>query len=179
MISCGDLGASLVLFGSCVATFSQYPFMARTADLAGDASAALATHPASPGAPGLKRPSRAAGTILLDPGTGEAWELIPDPRHPGGPGLLIRTEHRPRPSTPISHPIPSGSPASVSIRTGDSIVVEDHTEAADVRLNAVALAPAAVGETFFAKLMPSGIVVRAIAAAQGCARLAPLKAERP
>ena len=59
------------------------------------------------------------------------------------------------------------------IHAGDALVVEEHTAVVDARLEAVALAPAAVGAEFSARLKVGGKVVRAGALAAGRAVLAP------
>jgi flagella basal body P-ring formation protein FlgA len=59
------------------------------------------------------------------------------------------------------------------IRTGDALLVEEHTAVVDARLEAVALESAAKGARFKTRLEIGGKVVRAIAISPGRAGFAP------
>ena len=119
--------------------------------------------------------ARASGEILReieDPATGDRWLLVAGVR--GGPGRLILAGHESNAakgageSESQSRRI-SGQPL---IHAGDALIVEDHTAVADVRLEAVALGPAAEGAPFEARLKIGGIVVRVVLTAPGRALLA-------
>jgi len=103
-----------------------------------------------------------------DPYTGARWLLMRDPVHPGGPGRLVllanenhsagegavRVELQPVALRPI-------------IRAGDRLIVEEHTQVVEARLEAVALNPAAAGSVLDVRLKIGGRVVRAVAMAPG------------
>jgi hypothetical protein len=116
----------------------------------------------------------AQGEILReidDPRNGDRWLLTLDPSHPGGPGLLRLVAARPgstepRPTEP-EQPGPASEPAPPVIRSGDRVIVEQHTRMVDARLEAVAMSPAQVGAAFNARLTMSGGMVRAVAVAPG------------
>ena len=59
------------------------------------------------------------------------------------------------------------------IRTGDALLVEEHSAVVDTRLEAVALESATKGARFKARLKIGGKVVRAVAISPGRADLAP------
>ena len=119
-----------------------------------------------------------------DPNSGKRWLLTLDPSHPGGPGQLrlvsaVRggpaEQREPRSSEPLQAG-PASGPASEQalpvIRSGDRVIVEEHTPVADARLEAVAMSPARAGTAFNARLIMGGWVVRAVAIAPGRAVLA-------
>jgi hypothetical protein len=135
------------------------------------------------------------GTVVRtidDPPTGHRWLLMRDAEHPGGPGKLVLSTEAPagmsasgvfdgaggnvtsRPITGI--PAKAGqSPAPVAqpqIRSGDHLLVEEHSRIADVELTAVALGPAMVGSVFNARLEIGGRVVRVVAEGPGRASFA-------
>ena len=99
-----------------------------------------------------------------DPHTGDRWLLMLDSRHPGGPGLLLlvaegRTELRQAGRG-------AETPAPI-VHAGDRVIVEEHNAVVDLRLEAVAMGPAAPGTGFNARLAIGGNIVRAIALAPG------------
>jgi hypothetical protein len=96
---------------------------------------------------------------IVDESTGTHWALMKDAAHPGGPGRLV-VDRSPR------------AMRQVVIRAGDRVLVEEHTDRVDLRLEGVVLSPAAVGETFAVRLRVGGNVVRARALAAGRAELA-------
>jgi hypothetical protein len=115
---------------------------------------------------------------IEDPASGDRWILERDPLHPEGPGKLVRG--------------PSLTPGSCSsvtfhlqpqpvplIRAGDPLLVEEHTASADIRLNAIALSPAAAGKSIPARITPGGSIIQVIASAPGRAHLAPPKEAKP
>jgi len=102
---------------------------------------------------------------IFDPATGQRWSLMRDSAHPGGPGWLV-----PMSAGPGSISVATAKPACV-IRAGDRIVVEEHTSAVDLNLEAVAMNRAAEGEGVRARLSMGGAMVTARA---GCDRRAEL-----
>jgi hypothetical protein len=125
----------------------------------------------------------AQGQVLReidDPHNGDRWLLTLDPNHPGGPGQLrlVAAAHgssaerrEPRPGELLQgEPLqagPASEPAPPVIRSGDRVIVEQHTPVVDARLEAVAMSPAQVGSAFNARLTMSGGMVRVVAVAPG------------
>ena len=98
---------------------------------------------------------------IVDPATGQRWALLRDSAHPGGPGRLEPlAAGQGRASTPVAKPV-------CVIRAGDRIVVEEHTSAVDLSLEAVAMHRAAEGEGVRARLVAGGAVVMARAGCDG------------
>jgi flagella basal body P-ring formation protein FlgA len=65
------------------------------------------------------------------------------------------------------------------IHAGEALVLEEHTEVADARLEAVALESAVIGAKFRARLRIGGKVVRVVAQAAGRASIAPESEVQP
>jgi hypothetical protein len=112
---------------------------------------------------------------IADPNSGARWIIWRDPAHPGGPGRLVPAQ--PEAGSGALEDRESGSDhkpviAAPCIHVGDKIVVEEHTAAADVSLEAVAMEPAQSGSPFQARLRVGGKVVGAVAVAPGRATLA-------
>ena len=108
-----------------------------------------------------------------DPSTGDRWLLLPDSKHPGGPGLLLRAGSDQAHSNPVRLGTAKpgvAAPAPV-IRAGDRIVVEENTPLVASRLEAVAMGPALVGAALSVRLRMGGRVLRAVAVASGRARI--------
>jgi hypothetical protein len=112
---------------------------------------------------------------IEDPSTGDLWLLLRDRNHPAGPGRLVlapqRTSMRGAISGGPAQPLSAGE--RLLIHPGDALMVEEHTEVADVRLEAVALEPAVKGAPFKARLKIGGQVVRVAAVSPGRADFAP------
>ncbi|MGA2216920.1 MAG: hypothetical protein ABSG51_02485 [Terracidiphilus sp.] len=109
-----------------------------------------------------------------DPSTGSRWLLTIDPRHPGGPGRLLPAEAQPKGRSPQTEDTRIAAPVAVPvIHAGDRVIVEEHSEVAEARLEGFALGPAAVGAPLSLRLVIGGRVVRAVAAAPGRAILQP------
>lgn len=110
-----------------------------------------------------------------DPYLGNRWLLVRDSSHPGGPGRLLLVSAARRTATSARQRMQAGpaveTPAPV-IRSGESVVVEEHTRMVDARLEAVALGPATAGSEFNVRLSIGGRIVRAVAVAYGRAALA-------
>jgi hypothetical protein len=135
-----------------------------------------------------------------DPQNGNRWLLTRDPSRPGGPGLLRlagvapggagqrrgsaqgEPPHAALPPGPVSPepvlpepvlPEPVlPEPVLPVIRSGDRIILEQHTRVVDARLEAVAIGPARAGAAFSARLLMGGGMVRAVAISAGRALLA-------
>jgi hypothetical protein len=149
---------------------------------AGAGAQAIAINPAMPEA--ARAAAAATGTVpasseevlraLQDPWTGDHWLVVRDGRHPAGPGRLVLMERGAGARNAVGD---AGTPPAPEqqryvIRAGDALVVEEHSAVVDARLAAVALGPAVAGQPFRARLKIGGRVVRAVAVAAGCARLA-------
>ncbi len=131
--------------------------------------------------------SRCALREMDDPRTGGRWLLVRDATHPGGPGRMVLTGPQPaagqgpaKQSGVSIQPAPimpgSGSilaPLPLVVHGGDALAVEERTAVVYVRLEAVAMEPAAEGSSLWARLKVGGKVVQVIALGAGRARLAP------
>lgn len=94
-----------------------------------------------------------------DPSTGQRWLLMRDPAHLSGPGILVSRDSVAGAGNFDDqiirlHPV---------IRAGDRLTVEQSNEKVELRLEGVALSPAAAGEPLSVRLAISGKVVRAVA----------------
>jgi hypothetical protein len=112
---------------------------------------------------------------IEDPSTGDLWLLLRDANQPAGPGRLLLARQRANAQRAISggpaQPLSAGE--RPVIHTGDALMVEELTAVVDVRLEAVALEPAAKGAHFKARLKIGGKVVRVVAVSPGRASFAP------
>ncbi len=114
-----------------------------------------------------------------DPHTGDRWLLVRNDEIPGGPGrLVLVAAHRNPRGGVLVQPAAEAREAEVLpvIRTGDRLIVEEHTARVDAVLEARALNPAAQGRSFDVRLAIGGKVVRATALGPGRAAL---QGERP
>lgn len=100
-----------------------------------------------------------------DPATGNRWLLEKDEESPGGPGRMVLSIrgnmtplHREHGGRPVTLPV---------IHAGDRIVLVAHTAVMDAELEAVALAPAAVGSSLRVRLKMGGKVLEAVALGPG------------
>jgi len=92
-----------------------------------------------------------------------------DPARPGGPGALVAEGSIPgnawlKGAVAQSHPV---------IRAGDRLMVEESSAVFDLRLEGIALSPAALGAPLRVRLVVSGKVVRAVALGPGHATKVP------
>lgn len=137
----------------------------------------LATTPA----PALPAPAVSAalsrGSLVrevVDPATGNRWLLERDARYPGGPGRMVLAGS---PAASENGKTAAGAQQPMAafpvIRAGDLVMLVAHTAAMDAELEAVALAPAAAGDAFRARLKMGGAVVDAVAVARGRAQWLP------
>ncbi len=124
--------------------------------------------------------SAPAGSQLVrevdDPATGQRWLLLRNERDPGGPGRMVLAgvevgvdgadgrlaRTRSRGDETLALPV---------IRSGERLVVEEHTAILDAVLEARALKAAARGSTFPVRLTIGGRVVRVVALGPGRAEL--------
>jgi hypothetical protein len=121
-----------------------------------------------------------------DPHTGAHWFLLRDASHPGGPGRLalagVKREDGKlsgKENDVVAHASAAVAPPRAVIRGGDRLIVEEDTAVVAVRLEAVALGPAAPGGSLQARLEIGGKVVRVVALAGGRAQLAPQTGVQP
>lgn len=117
-----------------------------------------------------------------DPHTGDRWLLMSNDQLPGGPGRLVLLRGHRKDSAGASGRAAAGrveAPLPPVIRSGDPLIVEEHTARVDAVLQARALSPAAVGSALNARLTIGGNVVRAVALGPGRAALQPETGVRP
>jgi hypothetical protein len=116
-----------------------------------------------------------------DPHTGDRWLLTRNEEFPGGPGRLVRVAAARRAEGGAVGPGGAlGQAAALPvIRSGDRVIVEEHTAVVDAVLEARALRPAAAGAAFEARLAIGGRVVRVVALGPGRAMLQPETGARP
>jgi len=109
---------------------------------------------------------------ILDPHNGMRWQLERGLEYPGGPGRMVLLKDRANSPTDLAvnsierskaHPI-TFEPV---IRSGDKLVIEEHSAFVEARLEAVALGTAVEGAEFNARLAIGGKLVRAVAVAPG------------
>ena len=109
-----------------------------------------------------------------DPHTGIRWLLMRDPRHPGGPGRLVRVESaRNQTRRDKAGVEPFQGELRPFIHAGERLIVEENTPVVEARLEAVALGPAVAGSPLDVRLKIGGKVVRVVASAPGRAVLQP------
>jgi hypothetical protein len=106
-----------------------------------------------------------------DPHSGRQWLLLRDTAHPSGPGLLVSKDSV-QSSDKLEGAIVRLHPV---IRAGDRLTVEQSNAKFDLRLEGVALSPAAPGVVFRVRLVLGGKVVEAVALAPGRAAGVPDK----
>ena len=124
---------------------------------------------------------------IEDPGTGARWLLICDANDPGGPGRLIAGKNtgtfantgslatgvEPGRNRVHDSTMVHGSAIAAAVRSGDLLIVEEHTATAEAYREAVAQGTAAVGSLVNVRLKAGGKVVRAVVLGPGRAALAP------
>jgi len=109
-----------------------------------------------------------------DPHTGDRWLLERNDQNPGGPGrLVLVAAHRNLSGGARLQPAGEAHEVEVLpvIRSGDRLIVEEHTALVDAVLEARALSPAALGSALEVRLAIGGNRVRAIALGPGRAAL--------
>lgn len=108
---------------------------------------------------------------VADEGSGNFWLLLRDSARPGGPGQWVFSA---QPKTDPGHEMNLAGRHSASIPVicaGQAILVEEHSEAVDARLEASALSAASKGNEFRARLKVGGKIVRVRAVGPGRAEL--------
>lgn len=108
---------------------------------------------------------------LRDPATGARWVVLANAENPAGPCRMLLAAGVDRDQEPRASNTKTG-PVAV-IHPGDRVTVEEHTAAADVYLEAIAVDRALPGACFRVRLKIGSKVVRAVALAQGRAALVP------
>ena len=133
-------------------------------------SAALGAQRAEPSsASNLSRSADAeAVATLRDPATGDEWRLLRGSR--GGPGRWIRSLASSVFKRRSSAPRPDFK-EPLAVRAGERLVVSEETSRVAVRVEVVALEPAAVGAIFRVRAVLGDRVLLAVALGAGRARL--------
>jgi|GEM_PF-2610953 len=116
---------------------------------------------------------------IVDPSNGYHWLLLRDEAHPGGPGRLLLAANAgfqgPHEQNPIGDapnpPAPILAPRRAVIRSGDRLIVEEHTAMVNARLEAVALGTARAGERIRVRLKIGSKVLGAVVDGPGRATL--------
>jgi hypothetical protein len=116
-----------------------------------------------------------------DPHTGDRWLLIRDAGRPGAPGRMVLAGHSAEQSgmdlsgrglrAELTVPVQIIKPRV--IRSGDQLVVEEHSAVVSARFEANALGDAHAGSFLNVRLTANGKVVRAVAVGAGLAMFAP------
>jgi hypothetical protein len=117
-----------------------------------------------------------------DPQTGDRWLLMRNDANPGGPGrFTIVTAGRTPAGGGLAQPADIANPVRPQpvIRSGDRLIVEEHTDVVDARLVGRALNSVALGSVFNVRLAIGGKVVRAVALGPGRAALKQETGVRP
>jgi hypothetical protein len=109
---------------------------------------------------------------LEDRGTGQRWLLLAPDRFPGGPGTWISWDER-RNAGHVRPEAALALPVAVIVHSGDRLSLVDSTGMAKALFDAVALGPAAIGQSFPVRLIATGHTLRAVATGHGCAEIAP------
>jgi hypothetical protein len=129
--------------------------------------------------------SGAQGEIIReidDPHTGDRWLLVRNDQLAGGPGrlVLVAAHHNASDGATVRSADQAREARFLPvIRTGDRLIVEEHTARVDAVLEARALNPAMSGAALDVRLTIGGNVVRAIAMGPGRATLQPKTGVRP
>ena len=118
---------------------------------------------------------------IHDAGSGLRWMLFRNDSHAGAPGRLVLNASRGNAdetqgcASGLDQESLPGVDAfrEVVIRAGDRLTIQEYTSRVDLRLEGVALTPAANGDAFNVRLRIGGRTVRAIALKPGKAMLAP------
>jgi hypothetical protein len=117
-----------------------------------------------------------------DPHTWDRWLLMRNDQYPGGPGrLVLVAAHRNAAggATPRAAAPAGDAQILPVIRTGDRLILEEHTARVDAVLEARAMNPAAPGALLEVRLAIGGNVVRAVALGPGRAALQSETGARP
>jgi hypothetical protein len=162
--------------------------------MAGGALAAFGQAAAGPSSPetsrvlsaekGAAEPSLQVLREIDDMETGHRWLLVRDWSRPAGPARLLlmnRAASRyglKEGKNPAAR-LASGPSKAPVIRTGDRLIVEEHTPVVEARLAAIALDPASMGASLKVRLEIGDRVVQVVALGPGRAVFAPQAGARP
>jgi hypothetical protein len=133
--------------------------------------------------PSAVDPALASTSIVReinDPHSGARWLLLVNALHPGVPGRLVRAD-----TVLGQFPLPKAAGRNVTaiaqpvIHAGERVILEEHSEVVDARLDAVALNPAAIGGAVRVRLVVGGHVVRSFVLGEGRVLLDQEKEGRP
>lgn len=145
---------------------------AKGAGLNGVSSARVSAQPQAP----CETPNRAIRWID-DPATHLRWILLKDPRHPAAPAVLAPMQSnsgcvlRSGENRVAVESNCFSQPAIPLIHGGETLIVEQHSAAADAQLEGTALGPAAIGEALRVRLKKSGKILSVIADGPGHATM--------
>jgi len=177
------LGVGLLVLGAALAAYAQVPAAAGTDSGAQMMLTSGELVPA--GVQSAASEAQESGGVVReidDPHTGDRWLLVRNELVPGGPGrLVLVTAHRNEYGGATLRAAEQTREAQSLpvIRTGDRLIIEEHTARVDAVLEARALNPAAAGASLDVRLTIGGNVVRAIAMGPGRATLQPKTGVRP
>jgi hypothetical protein len=117
---------------------------------------------------------------INDPHSGVRWLLLVNTLHPGEPGRLVRADTV---RSEVTQPKVAGQTApallQLVIHAGERVLLEEHSQVVDARLDAIALNPAAIGGVVRVRLVIGGRVVRSLAVEAGRVVLDQEKEGRP
>ena len=118
------------------------------------------------------RDSRRVVRAMDDRNTNLRWLLVKDEQHPSGPGRLVAIQTSSRNAAVADSQRLGSGPVRLLAKTGDRVVVEEHTRAIDARLEAVALESAWAGSNLRVRLRLGGKIVDAVARGSGLVEMA-------
>lgn len=112
-----------------------------------------------------------------DRNTNLRWLLVKDEQHLSGPGRLVAIQASAWDSAAAGDEAArsqrlGSAPVRLLIKTGDRVVVEEHTRIFDARLEAVALEAASAGSNLRVRLRLGGKIVDAVAIGPGLVKMA-------
>ena len=101
--------------------------------------------------------------LIEDSSNHVRWMLFDDPDHPALPARLVPVADNgsvsPSAAVKGSPHVPAALHLSPIVEAGDVLTVVQNTPVADVRLEAVALGPAALGQTVRVRVKSSGLIL--------------------
>ena len=119
----------------------------------------------------IAKPQYRAIRLIEDPSTHLRWMLMKDAAHPEWPARLEPFANTFGTSGSTGGAVSLPSRKVLMIHAGDALTITRHTEVSDVRLEAVALGPAAIGELVRVRLKTSGRILSVIADGAGRATM--------
>lgn len=109
--------------------------------------------------------------FIEDPSTHLRWILMKDPSHPGWPARLEPFANNFLARGSVDRAILLQSHRVPVIHAGDALTITQHTAVSEVRLEAIALGPAAVGDSVRVRLKTSGHLLSVVVDGAGRATL--------